>query len=277
MADRTETQAAKLSEQENWPAAARAWQTAVERFSLLNDPAGEAVARHNLAQAERALGQSEAARANFEQAARLNQRSGRTNEWWRNQIALLQLEAQSNQTQALQMRFEKLLSLAGQPTDRSVRGLFLNELGLWQKTQARLAEAEKSFAAAEHEFNAARNSFGLAVIAANRAELYESQQKYSAARESWKAALKLFQSLADPPGIARCLLGQGRTLLAANQELPEAEDMLRRAANNYKLLKMPKQAQAALELLAQCLAAEGKGGEANSAPREIIKAKNAGD
>ncbi len=263
MAERAEEQAAKIFAQHNWPAAARAWQVAVDHSSLLNDLGGEAVALHNLAQTERELAQDAEAQKHLEQAARLNEKLGRASEWWRNQIALLQLEAQFKETAPLKNRFAKLFPLAPALHDRSIQALFLNEVGLWQKSQGEAAKAEKAFAEAEQNFKAVKDSVGLATISANRAELYEEQKNYSAAIAAWKEALAGFQALADPPHITQSLLGEGRTLLTANVDLPAAEDLLRRAARNYQLLQKPQKAQAALVLLARCLAAEGK--EAESA------------
>ena len=269
IAAHAEDQAVKLSQQQNWPAAARAWQLAADRSSLLNDEGGEAVSLHNLAQAERQLGQNPAAHDHLEQAATRNEKLGRTAEWWRNQIALLQLEARTKNEEMLRARFEKLAPLASQLRDLSLRGMFLNELALWQKSQDELAKSETTFAEAELAFKTANDTLGVATISANRAQLFEQQKAYPAAITSWKAALAKFQSLADPPGIARALAGEGRALLAAHQELSHAEDFLRRAAHNYHTLQDPKQAQATLNLLAQCLAAEGKEKEAESVRQQL--------
>jgi len=247
----------------------RAWQLAADRFSLLNDLASEAVAFHNLAQAERELGQTAEAQKNLERAALLNQKIGRTNEWWRNQIGLLQLEAETAQTEGLKARFEKLLPLASQLRDPSTHGLFLIEAGLWQRNLGEFNQAAQSFTEAEKDFKTANDPAGLAAISGNRAELSEQQKDYAAAITLWKAALAQFQSLADPQGIARSLAGQGRTLLAANQDLAVAEDLLGRSAHNYHVLNMTKQARATLDLLARCLEAEGKNKEAEAIRREM--------
>ena len=268
MAQRAQAQAAGLSQQQNWPAALRAWQLAADRCSLLNDLANEAVALHNLAQAERELGQTAEARKNLERAALLNEKTGRTNEWWRNQIGLLQLEAEAAQMEALKARFEKLLPIASQLREPSTHGMFLVEAGLWQRSQGEFNKAAQSFAEAERDFKTAHDTAGLTAISANRAELSELRKDYAAAINFWKTALAQFQSMADPQGIARALAGQGRALLAANQELALAEDLLGRAAHNYRTLNMTKQARATLELLAQCLQAEGKQEDAEA----ILKA-----
>jgi tetratricopeptide (TPR) repeat protein len=268
MAERAGDQAAKLSQQQqNWPAAARAWQLAADRFSLLNDRAGEATALHNLAQAQRELGRAEEAHRNLEEAAKLNEKLGRTSEWWRNQIALLQTEAQFSQTERLKARFEKLSTLSP-PAEPSNRALFVNEFALWQQSQGELGKAEKAFVEVEQIFTTSRDSLGLATIAANRAELFDAQKNYTSAIASWKAALARFEALHDPAGITRALAGLGRTLLNANHDLADAEDLLRRAVRNYRLLQKPKQAQVTLELLVQCLNLEGKQKEAEAAREE---------
>src|SRR6266446_7623822 len=82
---------------------------------------------------------------------------------------------------------------------------------------------------AEQIFTAKKDSLGLAAISANRAELYDEQKNYAPAIASWKAALAQFQALHDPAGITRALAGLGRALLEADQELANAEDLLRRA------------------------------------------------
>ena len=259
MAERAEAQAQKLSDQgQNWLAAARAWQLAADRFSLLNDLAGEALALHNLAQAEGEMDQLDQAHTNLQRAANLNQRIARTNEWWRNQIALLQVEARSGQTDALQSRFASLGPQAERLHSPALRGLFLNELGLWQKGQRDFSKAEHTFTDAEKQFKEARDQYGLATIAGNRAELAEAQTDYTASSRLWQEALAKFQTLSDPPGIARALAGQGRALLAARKDLPEAEALLRRAAHNFQVLQKPREAASAAELLAKCLAAQGK-------------------
>jgi len=261
-ANRAAGQAAELSQRQNWPAAAREWKLAVDRFALLNDRAGEATALHNLAQAQLELGTLDQARRHLEQAASLNERTGRQEDWWGNQIALLQLEARSGQTNALQTRFEKLTPMAGEIKNRSLQGLFLNERALWQQSRSDLASAAQTLQQAQEHFQAANDRSGVAAVLANRAQLYEAQQNYAMAIETWRTALTRFESLADPRGITRALAGLGRSLLAAEKDLPAAEDMLRRATRNYRTLNSVKEAQATLELLKKCLVAQGKDKEA---------------
>ncbi len=268
-AERTAEQAAKLSESQNWPAAAQEWKLAAERFGLLNDQAREAVALHNLAQAERKIGHAVPAGRLLEAAASLNEKLGRTNEWWRNQIALLQLEALSVDAAALRARFEKLAPVAEHLADRSVRGLFLNELGLWRQTQGDFTNAAACYLEAARLFARSADPAGHAVVTANLARFFEARKNLEEALKFWRLALGEFETIADPHGIAYALAGEGRSQLAAQKDLPAAEELLRRAARNYRILQCASETRTTLELLGNCLAAEGKKGEALSVQAEL--------
>jgi tetratricopeptide (TPR) repeat protein len=270
-AQRTLEQAAKLSEQGNWTAAAHEWQLAADRARLLNDRTNLATALHNLGQAERQLGHTNQAHQLYTEAAGLNQKLGRQADWWRNQIALLQLEARARDAHALQTRFQHLLSLAPGSQRPEVAALFYNELGLWQQSQGELRAAAESFQQALARFTASNDQAGAAVVLANQARLQEAQRNFGAAVADWQVALSRFEGLGDPPGIAQCLLGLGRALLEARQDLPRAEDLLRRAATNFALLKAPADRQAALRLLTECLQAEEKKSEAEAVQKELDK------
>ncbi len=274
-AQRDAAQGIQLSEMQNWNAAARTWQNAADQYALLNDQTNQAIALHNFAQARRALGQLDEAHQLFEQAAALNEKHQLRKEWWRNQIALLQMEALSNDPAALQNRFAKLIPGASQIQDANLLGLFQNELGLWRQRQDEFAKAAEEFLRAQSSFNTAHNSGGVASVTANRAQLLEAQKNFEGAASAWRSALKQFEALADPRGITHSLAGQGRALLAANKDLPAAEDFLRRAAHNYRTLKSPADVSSTLELLAQCLAAEGKNAEAARVRAELPKGKEA--
>ncbi len=265
----TAERAAKLSQSRNWPAAAQEWSLAAERFGLLNDQASEAIALHNLGQAQRELGQNDAARRRLEQAASLNETLGRTNEWWRNQIALLQLEALSADNATLRARFEKLAPGSERLTDRAVRGLFLNELALWRQTQGDFTNATASFLEAARLFARGADPDGHAAVVANLARLFEARKNFEEALRYWRIALAEFQGLADPRGIACALAGQGRSQFAAQRDLPAAEELLRRAARNYRALQCASETRTTLELLVNCLLAEGKKSEAISVQTEL--------
>ena len=86
----------------------------------------------------------------------------------------------------------------------------------------------------------------------------ERQGKNREAAESWRLAQNRFEALANPIGIALSMLGRGRALLAAQEQLPVAEDLLRRAARNFGALHDDKEAQQAAELLRKAMEAQGK-------------------
>ncbi|MCX6898631.1 MAG: tetratricopeptide repeat protein [Verrucomicrobia bacterium] len=254
--------ARKLSANENWSAAVREWQNTVDRYRLLNDCANEAIALHNLAQAHRALGNLDRAHALLEQAADLNQQLGRADEGWRNQITLLQVESQAKQAAALEARFARLAASPPPDSQPQLQGLFFNEFGQWQQRQGNLAKADETLRRAEQAMMKAGDRLGLAVVLANRARLDEAQRKLADALEKWSRARAMFESLADPPGIAASLAGEGRVLLAAGQNLPAAETLLRRASENFHTLKMNDDRADALRLLVECLTVQKKTAEA---------------
>ncbi|MBI5396067.1 MAG: hypothetical protein HZA91_12290 [Verrucomicrobia bacterium] len=258
----------KLSASENWSAAAREWQRAVERHRLLNDRAGEAIALHNLAHAQRELGDLAAARDLLEQAAAINDALGRKEEWWRNQIALLQTESQAKQSAALDARFEQLAASPPPPSQPELQGLFLNEQGLWRQDRGDFGKADESFRAAENAFQKAGSRAGIATLFANRARLDAAQNRHAVALEKWARTLAMFEALADTRGVAAAQAGQGRALLASGQNLPLAENLLRRASDNYRTLKAKTDLAAALASLEACLAAQNKTAEAAQAAAE---------
>ncbi len=263
-AERSASQALRQSQAQNWVAAAREWKISVDNYALLNDQARQAIALHNLGQAESQTGELDQAHGDFEAAARLNEKLGRKEEWWRNQVALLELESQRNNPGALEERFKRLLPAFGEVKNPAVRGLFLNELGLFQAAHNEANKAGQTFQQARQEFQTAKDDFGLATVMANEALLAEAEKQYPVALQRWQAALGKFESVADPKGIAAALAGLGRSTLAIGQDLPKAEDYLRRAAHNFHTLKSSKKEAETLEMLAKALEQQGKKAEAES-------------
>ena len=247
-AERSMTQAQGLSEQQNWPAAASEWSKAANEASLLNDGAGEATALHNLADAERQLQQFESAVSNALAAAEINEGLGRKEEWWRNQILLLQLEdLQTNRSPA--ERLERLTPRIAESTDPNTRGAFWNELGLWKQREGKLDEAAETLQRAQGEYAKGDDAAGVATVIANRARVFEAQGRPDLAAPAWADALRRFETLGEPVAIAHALLGQGRALIAANKDLPKADMHLRRAARNFRHLRLFDEAAEADEML----------------------------
>lgn len=267
-ATKTAAQAATLTQNDNWPAAAAQWSKAADRYRLVNDLPQLAIALHNLGLAQSHLDQDTAARASLERAAQLNKSSHRDTEWWRNQIALLQVDAAAAEEGSLKTRLAELQPQAEQLRDPELRGLFSNELGLWQTLHGDFDQAEESFRSAEDQFKVARDSLGVATVGANRAQLSEARKEWRTAVDQWRAALEAFEKLAHPPGITHALAGQGRSLLAAETDLPLAADLLERAAENYRSLGL-RERLATLKLLEQALRAQGNAAAADAVATQL--------
>ena len=262
------SQAVALSEQGNWTAAAVEWRRGADRASLLNDRAGEAIALHNLAQAQRQLSQFDSARTNALAAAELNERLGRKNEWWHNQILLLQIESVTT-NHSLAQRFKDLEPRLPEISEPSSRAAFLNELGLWQHKEKQFDSGGESFTRAQQEYAAARDDYGVATVIANRARLLHEQGQHQLALRAWDDALGRFEKIANPLGIAHSLAGKGRTLLAMKTDLPLAEDVLRRAARNFRTLNLLEDSRRASTDLIEALRLQNKEQEAESLSREL--------
>ncbi|HXG48238.1 MAG TPA: hypothetical protein VNO52_11490 [Methylomirabilota bacterium] len=261
-AERWAVAGARMSAAENWAAAARAWRQAADRFASLRDDVREAVALHNLAGAERELGRFREAREPLERAASLNARAGRTNDWWRNQVALLQVRHGLGPDAALDAHLAEVADRAPAIADPQVRALFQNEAGLWRLQRGELDRAAACFEEAAVLFFRAGDRSGTAVVMANRALLDEARGRPREAAERWRTALAAFEALRDPAGIADALLGLGRSLTAAGEDLGRAEEALREAVRNYRTLGRPAAAQRALEQLRLCLRTRGRTEEA---------------
>jgi tetratricopeptide (TPR) repeat protein len=247
-AERSISHARGLSEQQNWLAAAVEWRKAAKEASLLNDGAKEAIALHNLADTERQLLQYDNAISNALAAAEINEGLGRKQEWWRNQVLLLQLEdLHTNQSPAA--RLERLLPTIKESNDPTTRGAFWNELGLWQHREGQLEAAAESFTLAQTEYESGRDRSGVATVVANRAKLLETQREPEVAARMWADALRRFEVLAEPVAIAHALLGEGRALMAARKDLAKADAHLRRAARNFRNLQLHEEAAEADELI----------------------------
>lgn len=252
-ADESAAQARKLSAAGNWQSASGQWQSALERYRLLNDRTNEAIALHNLAGAKQQTGDLKTAHDLFESAAALNSSLKSDEQWWHNQVALLQVEAQAGSTNELTTRFEKLNGLLGKVNNRQIKALYANERGLWNSGNGNFGPAAADFAQALQWFRAEKDESGIATVMANEALLLERQSKFTEAAEAWRLAQNAFESLANPIGIAVSMTGRGRSLLAAKQDLPLAEDLLRRAARNFRVLHAESQMHDAEKLLTKAL------------------------
>jgi tetratricopeptide (TPR) repeat protein len=261
--------ATKLSQAENWKAAAKEWQKTAESFALIHDRTNQAIAWHNLAQAERERGRFDAATNWLETAANLNQSLGQTNEWWRNQIVLLQVEAALDRTNSLEARFNELDRNLPRLTASDLRGLYFNELAQWQLQRGDYAVADISIQQAQTHFAQAGLSNGLAAASVNRARLLQIQTNTTPAIREWRRALSQYEALADPAGVAVCLEGLGKALLE-NRDLQAAEDFLERAANNNRVLHKNRGLVSSLKALIDCRQRQNKPTEALAVELEKV-------
>jgi tetratricopeptide (TPR) repeat protein len=249
LADQAASEAARHAAARRYEAAAKGWRAAADQYELLNRRGSQAVALHNLAQAERRLGRPMEAAVLLEQAAALNRVLGHETEWWRNQVALLQLEAAAKETETLDSRFAELLPRIKTLTDPLTRAHFLNEEGLWEMSRGGLDRAAPRFRDAKRLFEKAADEAGQAAVLGNEAELYEARSDFDAALRAWQSALARYEALGDRRGIAQALAGQGRAWTSMNSNLSEAESLLRRAARHFEMLREPEAAARAADWL----------------------------
>jgi tetratricopeptide (TPR) repeat protein len=239
----------------------------VELYALLNQRDQEAIARHNLAQALRQLDRIEAARQQLEQAASLNQALGCQAEWWRNQIALIQLASGQGDQTNVASYFQKLLDRADQIKDPGTCALFWNEAGLWHLQNGDMARANAALGEAEKGFAHAGDTAGWATALANQALVLEKKGQFQAAQTLWQTAQTKFEQVGDAMGIASALAGQGRVLLRGKTDLARAEDLLRRAARSYERLQATLALAATRALLEEAMRLQGRGEDAETPRR----------
>lgn len=239
-------QATRLQAEENWRGAADTWQRAVRQYRLLHREAETALAQHNEAQARRALGQSEPARTLLEAAADTNQALALTNAWWRNQIALLQVDLDLAPARA-GTRLDALRSRLGELRDQpGLTALFHHEEARLRLAQGRSADAQAALDRAAEMFRALRDEHGLAAIALTRARLLQEQNP-AQSEAAWRDALSRFESIAYPKGVALALAGLGAAL-AENPDPShrrQARAILSQAIANLEALKLTADAEAA--------------------------------
>jgi len=185
----------------------------------------------------------------LEQAAGLNGALKSDAQWWRNQLALLQVEAKANKTNQLGRRFEQLDSkLAAVRQDR-LRALYLNERGLWRSRLGEFDRATADLSEAARLFDALKDQPGRGAVTANQALLLERQARFDAAAQKWGIALAQFQAISNPLGIALSMLGRGRSLVQGGGNRDEALDLLTRASRNFQALHQEQEAAEADALL----------------------------
>ncbi len=236
-AERLVAQASKLQAEENWPGAADWWRRAGQQYQLLNRRGDVALARHNEGICRRAMGQLGVSHALLEEASAANRDLGRTNAWWRNQIALLQLENESDLGRA-SARLESLEPRLAGIAEPSLVALLRHEEARTRAGQGRLPEALSASARAAAAFQALGEAGGSAAVLLTRARIFQMRGDSVEAVAAWREALAAFERMGHPRGVAMSLSGLGVSLARGGGTREEAESILRRALENLAALKM---------------------------------------
>jgi len=242
--------AQKLSQNRNWAAAEKEWQHAASLWSLLYDSTNQAIALHNLAQTHRALEQPESARALLEKAAALNLECKQTNAWWRNQLAIAQIEREQPWTESYLQRLSTLSKLP-KPDAPRVLGLYFNEQALANYQQTNYTASHTFYNQAEALFLKEQYHEGLAAVWANRAQLLHAETNHALAQNAWRQALNISQTMGDASGVSRALVGLAQAYIAGNTHLAESEKLLQVSGQNYGYLRQFRDQIYVLKLLCQ--------------------------
>ncbi|MBL9135702.1 MAG: tetratricopeptide repeat protein [Verrucomicrobiales bacterium] len=251
-AQRLALQATRLQDASQWAAASVGWQRAARQFQLINDRTNLAVALHHQGICQQALGKPEEAAARLEQASRLNDELGLATPWWRNQIALVQLEASTAPDQA-QARLDRLNHRHPGPDDAMSQGLLAHETARAKLRHHQPAPALADLALATTRFQEAGATFGQAAVEVTRAQTLEALGRLSEAESAWRSALAVFEAGGQLRGIATAMAGLGNCLAMQGRQAAEAESLLRRSAENFEALGLApeaRQARSALDQLA---------------------------
>ena len=242
--------AQKLSQNKNWIAAEREWKNAENLWSLLYDTTNQAVALHNLAQTHRALDHPESAKSLLEKAALLNQEIKQTNTWWKNQLAIAQVEREQQWTEAYLDRLT-VLSKLPKPDATLVLGLYFNEQALANQQLTNFSVSQGFYNQAETIFLKEKYLEGLVAVWANRALLFHAQTNHLQSLNAWRKSLDFAQNLGDTHRIAQALSGIAQSYIALNLNMTEAEKLLKTSAQNYGYLREYNKQISVLMLLYQ--------------------------
>jgi len=245
-ANRLSAQAARLQAGGDWPAALAWWERAGRQYRLLNDRTNLAVAWHNQAVAQRALGRSADALRTLELAARLNADLHQTQAWWRNQIVGLQVATDLARPDAKEA-LARLDARSAELADGPLAGTFLHERARLLMSRGELDEALRDCARALAVFERDGDRYGKSAAVVVRAKILRRLGRNGEAAESWAAALSEFEAQGDARGIAVALAGWGGCLAAEGKDSGKALDLLERAEANYRDLGLVSEARAVAE------------------------------
>lgn len=247
-AQRLGLQATRLQDAGQWAAASAWWVRAARQFQLINDRTNLAVALHHQGTCKQALGKPKEAAEHLEQAAQLNQDLGLEETWWRNQIALVQVEA-ADAPELARKRLEQLNQRLPGPHDTASQALLAHETA---RAKLRLQQPEAALsdlAIAAARFQEAGDTFGLAAVDASRAQALEGLGRLPESEAAWRSALGIFENRGHLRGIATALAGLGNCLALQGRDIAEAERLLRTSAENFEAMGLAAEARQARKTL----------------------------
>jgi tetratricopeptide (TPR) repeat protein len=260
-AARLAQQAGRYQADRNWTAAAEWWHRAGAQYQLLNQIPNAAVAWHNEGIARREVGDLKAAQELIARAAEANAALGQHEAWWRNQLALLQIENQVAPDRAAE-RLEMLQASPLETTDPRMRGLWAHEAARVWLRRGDTTAAFNLLAEARQQFHEAGDAGAFAAAGVTLARILRAQGRLAASEEIWRESLQIYEGLAMPRGIATALAGLGSCLAAQDEAeaRAEARALLERAAQNLRALGLEDERAAVAEELASLDRAESKAG-----------------
>ena len=232
----------------NWAAAENTWEEIAKKSALLDRRDLQAIALHNQAYAAYKQNHFDAALRLATEAAEINKQG---EEWWKNQILLLQIEKKlSSESRTARLSFldqtEKRDDLIH--TFPHIFVLLQNEKGIDLLNGQKIEQAKAVF---ETALLNAKESTTILAIKSNLALCAEEENDYEKSLELWNEILLQAKNITNSEIIAASLYGAGRCCWKLGRT-SDAVILLRRAASNYKWQNMDDEYLKTLNSLKAC-------------------------
>lgn len=220
----------------HFAAAARSFGRAAAIFGALDDPASEATALRNQAEALRRDGDLAAAAAGFERALALDAASGRSVAQARDLVGLARVASASGEAERAIGDSERALQLV--PDADPFRATVEIDLAVYLLARGAPGDRERVFALLTAAAGRAAARDDPSVHAVTQLQLGRAQRHFGSADLGEAAllrALEVFRALDDPEGVARSHEELGR-LMGARAESAAARRHLEQARRGYEFL-----------------------------------------
>ena len=232
----------------NWSAAENTWEEIARKSALLDRRDIQAIALHNQAYAAYKQNHFDAALRLATEAVEINEQG---EQWWKNQILLLQIEKRlSPEDRTARLSFldqiEKRDDLIH--VFPNIYVLLQNEKGIDLLKEQEIEQAKAVF---ESALLYAKGSTMILAIKSNLALCAEEENDYEKALELWNEILSQAKNITSSEIIATSLHGAGRCCWKLGRT-SDAAMLLRRAANNYKWQNMDDEYLKTLNSLKVC-------------------------